>query len=83
MLFQKHAWVDTPTMKTLANDFINHVKERHNCLGVLLLCDNLAAHASDEVTEIFHKGNVFYDIFRHAQPNLCNRIYATYRCGNM
>ena len=63
MLFQKHAWVDTPTMKTLANDFINHVKERHNCLGVLLLCDNLAAHASDEVKETFHKGNVLLCYF--------------------
>ena len=59
MLFQKNAWVGAHEMKTLANDFINHIKERHNGLGVLLFCDNLAAHVSDEVKEIFHKGNVF------------------------
>lgn len=63
MLFQKNAWVDTPTMKQLATHFVNHIKDRHNGLGVLLYCDNLAAHVADEVKEIFHQGNVFLCYF--------------------
>ena len=54
MLFQKNAWVDAHAMKALANDFVNHVKQRHNGLGVLLFCDNLSAHASAEVQDTFH-----------------------------
>ena len=42
---------------------MNHIKDYHNGLGILLYCDNLAAHVSDEVKEIFHQGNVFLCYF--------------------
>ena len=42
------------------------MKDKHNRLGCLLLCDNLNARIADEVKEIFHSDNEFLRYF-HTQ----------------
>ena len=43
--------------------FVNHIKDNHNGLGVLLYYDNLATYVADEVKEIFHEEKVFLYYF--------------------
>ena len=59
MHFQKNAWVDTACMIEIAEEFIEHVRKKHDGLGVLLFCDNLKAHVAPEVRDVFARGNVF------------------------
>ena len=70
MLFQKNAWVDTAVMVDLAKAFVEHVKDKHNGLWVLLFCDNLGAHVADVVRATFAAGKVFLCFYRLTLQNL-------------
>ena len=89
MHFQKNAWVDAITMVKLTEEFVEHMKDKHGGLGCLLFCDDLSAHASDEVKDVFHKGNVFVCCLPDQTTELtqptCAGYYKHLRCsiGNM
>ena len=63
MHFQKNAWVDTETMVDMAKAFVQHVRNKHDGLWVLLYCDNLSAHVSEIVKATFAAGKVFLCYF--------------------
>lgn len=63
MLFQKNAWVDAEVMIDLAIAFVEHVRPKHNGLWALLFCDNLVAHVSNVVKDIFAVDKVFLCYF--------------------
>ena len=65
-----NAWVDTARMIEIAEEFIEHVRKKHDGLCALLFCDNLKAHVAPEVRDVFARGNVFYPIFLYARLNL-------------
>ena len=58
MHFQKSAWVDTTTMKKLAEESAQNEKDRHNGLECVLISENLSTRVTDEAKEIFHRGNI-------------------------
>ena len=59
MHFEKNVWTCAITMVKLAEEFVEHMKDKHDGLECLLFCDDLSTHVSDEVKDAFHKGNVF------------------------
>ena len=72
--FKKNAWVDTDTMIDLANAFVEHIRDKHNGLWVLIYCDHLTAHINNTVNSIFAAAlKYFYVMFHLVLQNQLSR----------
>ena len=78
MLFQKNACVDTEVMIDLGKAFVEHVKEKHNGLWVLLFCSNSSSNDSKSVQGIFGVVGVFLCSFPSSKIESLQPIDAGY-----
>ena len=68
VFWKKKAWVDNTVMVQLANHFVQHKLDKHGPdVWVIAFCDNLKAHVSNEVRDIFGRAKVLLCFF---PPNM-------------